>query len=763
MLAEMGSTAAEAEAEGGSMAGDVGEEQRGEEVEEGRHGGATGALGPGRSSAGAVPGVLGDACCGDCGAALLPVLRGVGSVGSAAAGAAAAASHGVCGGGGGGGGGGDDGGGDAVDSHVRRGVRRQRTLTEEELRCLRLVVPLLSKACGMDARASWLLARSSLTAAAARGLLREARRPLATLNTFGSMLVPRLKEGEPDKDMAEGILMQGKRLQDLLWQLEDALHGPPTHGSAAMPASMPLPASGALPAAGVRSPLPPAPPAPPFSAPSARPCDPSPAVQELLQLPQPQTPTAATAAALASASPHAEPAAHPDAGHTVATSATEAADRGPLVMAAAPNEDSDAAAQSHGSSAVPEPVLPGRVTFVDRSSPASGTDAYPLRQPPAQGASQPVVLSQGCRPYTPLPPAPASTTTIDVEMDERGSSTRSTAAPAAWDWSSPQHQQQQQQQAPHHHYHYRQQQHSPAGAAAGPGGPLGSALSTNLVAALQGVLTAACKLAAVSGIGFSVNPPLMAIMPRRSSVGSASSKQPRPQAATDAGVATPAQLSMQLPEDHASAEHAGPAPGQGLIPRPVRPLLVGVRGVLLQRVVGYVVDIALQCTPRGGQVCVSARPEGAGVQVQVQHSGRMEPRRLQGRAGHRNGAAAPAGATTHVSLAAAAGTTTAVAGASAAAAGGVTKTRDGLLGHGSSSVVAAPGGGVGRVGGRGSGGGLQVGSGALSVEMAQELARQAGGRLTVLFPTNLVNAASGGVDVGTSVEIWLPGPSAASG
>lgn len=63
----------------------------------------------------------------------------------------------------------------------------------------------------MDARASWQVAQSSMTAAAARGLLREAQRPLSTLNTFGSMLVPRLKDGEPDKDMAKGILMQVRR------------------------------------------------------------------------------------------------------------------------------------------------------------------------------------------------------------------------------------------------------------------------------------------------------------------------------------------------------------------------------------------------------------------------------------------------------------------------------------------------------------------------------------------------------------------------
>lgn len=86
---------------------------------------------------------------------------------------------------------------------------------DEELRCVRLAVPLLSKACGMDARASLALAQSSLAAAAARGLVREAQRPLSVLNTFGAMLTPRLADGEPDKDMAKGIVVQVRPCETL--------------------------------------------------------------------------------------------------------------------------------------------------------------------------------------------------------------------------------------------------------------------------------------------------------------------------------------------------------------------------------------------------------------------------------------------------------------------------------------------------------------------------------------------------------------------
>ena len=36
----------------------------------------------------------------------------------------------------------------------------------------------------------------------------QARKPLSTLRTLGAFLLPRLPEGEPDRDMAEGIMAQ---------------------------------------------------------------------------------------------------------------------------------------------------------------------------------------------------------------------------------------------------------------------------------------------------------------------------------------------------------------------------------------------------------------------------------------------------------------------------------------------------------------------------------------------------------------------------
>lgn len=84
----------------------------------------------------------------------------------------------------------------------------RRGATDEAFHCMRLTVPLLAKACAMQARASLALMQSAAQTAAAQGVLRDARRPLSTLNTFATMLVPRLKEGEPERDMAKTMLLQ---------------------------------------------------------------------------------------------------------------------------------------------------------------------------------------------------------------------------------------------------------------------------------------------------------------------------------------------------------------------------------------------------------------------------------------------------------------------------------------------------------------------------------------------------------------------------
>ncbi|KAG2439228.1 hypothetical protein HXX76_004590 [Chlamydomonas incerta] len=610
-----------------------------------------------------------------------------------------------------------------------------RNLTDEELRCLRLAVPLLAKACGMDARASWQVAQSSLTAAAARGLLREAQRPLSTLNTFGSMLVPRLKDGEPDKDMAKGILLQGRRLQDLVWQLEEALHGPSPQAAAAAAAAAGMPVATGGPAlsagslaggvalgrgvgapgvaAGLGSGL-----ASPFRSPVALPLDQSPAVQELLQLPPPR-PVALP------------PRAAPD----------ELA--APAVDIAAPQ-----------ALASPPPVHPGRVTYAEPATPSStlepsssapGLAPFTIRQPAAARAA--------VRPGAPPAGPGAAMATIDVETDSGTSSTTSpdgacgASGAGRTDSSSP--------GSPRAGALVAIERSGGGSGAGGPSasGPFswaqGSGVSTNLVAALAGVLTAACRLAAVSGIGFIVNSPLSAVLPRRST------GKPRPGSGSGSaadgaalGAAGDRAPRAQRPSSSAAAAAAdldSVVEGPRLIPRPARPLLVGVRAALVAKIVGYMLDICLQSTPRGGQLCVSARQDGAGVQLLLLHTGRMDLQRL-----HMRSRSLMAATTAPAAAAAAAAVP--VMAAAAARGGGHAAVAAAGSGRGSAaqpSVTTTAGAG-----------GAQAGSGVLSVELAQELAQQAGGHLTVSYPCNMVNAGSGSLDLGTSVEIWLPGPGA---
>ncbi|PNH04802.1 hypothetical protein TSOC_008939, partial [Tetrabaena socialis] len=651
--------------------------------------------------------------------------------------------------------------------------RVHRSLTDEELRCLRLAVPLLSKACGMDARSKLQLAQSSLSAAAARGLLREAQRPLSTLNAFSTMLVPRLKDGEPDKDMAKGIVLQGKRLQDLMWQLEDALHRPQAHGEdgADMFSALALGGAGShAPAAALG----------PFRAPSSLPRDPNPAVQELLQLPQPRPGALAPPAAAA------------------ASRAGEAGG-GPSTMAAAealppPAADGSMATVGPGFPAAPGagpgPVLPGQVTFVERgaaaeSSPSVSAEGgsggvYPFTMgymaggvafaAPATG--KPSAAAAGGAPRgrayaggVHQPPPVSAMATIDVEADCGGADggggahkagaaaqltewrgmphTAARRADGEWGWEPP-------PQSP--------QPQQPQG-----GGPVLPALvnPTNVVAALAGILMAACKLAAVSGIGFIASSPLSAVLPRKGG-GVARPARPAAPAAAAAGAAAAAEgTALQSGPGAEASPEAGPR----LIPRPARPLMVGVPAALLQKIVGHMLDIALQCTPRGGQVCVSARRDGSGVAVVLMHTGRMDLRRLHVRTQAMAAAAAasrsqPPLATSQPAHAARAPAAVSLAAGGRRGGGSPWEAAQRRSGGGAAVATVPRLAAVVAGGGGQAGGGAAAGSGVFSVELAQELAQQAGGHLTVSYPCNMVNALSGSLDVGTSVAIWLPGPCA---
>lgn len=252
-------------------------------------------------------------------------------------------------------------------------------------------------------------------------------------------------------------------------------------------------------------------------------------------------------------------------------------------------------------------------------------------------------------------------------------------------------------------------------AAGGPGGAIAAVPFCNVAQALSNLLTAAHNIALQMGILFLVDHPLYVVPSSPKSRRRAPSLKSKPLAGPAAAGA-------------ASAPRDGAATGEELLPRPSRPIHAAVEPSMVKRVMAYVVDIALQCTPKGGQVAVSARPAEGGVQIAVAHTGRMIAERLHSRA---LAVAVPLRGSAGVGAARAGWPAAGRPAAAAAAAAG-----SGML----SSLQAGPG------------------TGLVSLELAQALIQQAGGRISIVYPGKVLNAATGILDVGTSVEIWLPGP-----
>jgi hypothetical protein len=82
----------------------------------------------------------------------------------------------------------------------------------------------LALACAMDLNA--LLERAGNSVQRRRkmqGIVTKVKTPLRTLRGLSSMLRPRLRKGDPEHDMNEGIIAQGEELNDLISQLQNAL------------------------------------------------------------------------------------------------------------------------------------------------------------------------------------------------------------------------------------------------------------------------------------------------------------------------------------------------------------------------------------------------------------------------------------------------------------------------------------------------------------------------------------------------------------
>lgn len=263
----------------------------------------------------------------------------------------------------------------------------------------------------------------------------------------------------------------------------------------------------------------------------------------------------------------------------------------------------------------------------------------------------------------------------------------------------------------------------------------------NVVDVLSHLLSAAAGLAQMQGINLIVNGPLSVDPPISSS--------------SRAGAAAASSSSTSLV----------------LLPRPVRPLLAGVAGNVCRRVLGYCVDVALQCTPRGGQLCVTARASSGGVEVSLLHTGQAQPSRLHTSTASMDAAALGPQVSPAPALAAAEG------GSPTGAAGTLLRKRKrqqpaaavASASHPQSSVSVS-GSSTGSSSGSSrwntglqelsSESGIRGGSSLITLDFARQILHSVGGSLHLHYPYHFMNAMTGQLEVGSNIEVWLPPPAA---
>ena len=96
----------------------------------------------------------------------------------------------------------------------------------DDVNLLKQAASALALACTMDLRSSLEAAGNRIQGDVVQGIVSEVKKPLGTIRTLGAMLAPRLKEGEPERDISEAIMVQGERLGQLVRQLQSALSPP---------------------------------------------------------------------------------------------------------------------------------------------------------------------------------------------------------------------------------------------------------------------------------------------------------------------------------------------------------------------------------------------------------------------------------------------------------------------------------------------------------------------------------------------------------
>lgn len=109
-------------------------------------------------------------------------------------------------------------------------AREDRAWDEAEQSQIQKISDTLAIACFLDQRAQWL-AQDILQQRLLReqrqdildDLIHQFRNPLTALRTFGKLLIKRLRTGDSNRTVAEGIVRESDRLQELLKQLDIAV------------------------------------------------------------------------------------------------------------------------------------------------------------------------------------------------------------------------------------------------------------------------------------------------------------------------------------------------------------------------------------------------------------------------------------------------------------------------------------------------------------------------------------------------------------
>lgn len=109
-------------------------------------------------------------------------------------------------------------------------ARADRAWSKAEQTQIEQIAQSLTLACVLDWRARWLtqdLQRQQLLEEQRTDLfddlLHQFRNPLTALRTFGKLLVKRLRPGDSNRSVAESIVRESDRLQELLQQLDTAI------------------------------------------------------------------------------------------------------------------------------------------------------------------------------------------------------------------------------------------------------------------------------------------------------------------------------------------------------------------------------------------------------------------------------------------------------------------------------------------------------------------------------------------------------------